>query len=55
MDQTVAPTPHITQIEARPQPALASIVRNALEDTLADRGSMDARVHNVHGFCGRKQ
>jgi Methyltransferase domain len=55
MDQAVVPTPHITQMETRPQPALAAVVRNAFEDTLADRSSMDARIYDVHGFCGRKQ
>ena len=55
MDQAVAPTPHITQVEisSRP-PALAQALRRAFEDALAGRGQMDERVRKVDGFCGQK-
>jgi hypothetical protein len=54
MDQAVAPTPHITQIEISSRPALAQCVRAAFEDALAGLGSMDERVGKVDGFCGQK-
>jgi SAM-dependent methyltransferase len=54
MDQAVAPTPHITQIEISSRPALADTLRQAFEDALAGRGEMDDGVYRVNGFCGRK-
>lgn len=54
MDQAVAPTPHITQIEISGRPPLADALRSAFEDALAGRGEMDDAVYHVHGFCGRK-
>ena len=54
MDQVVSPTPHITQIEVGPRPALAVALRRAFEDALGGRGEMDPRVGRVDGFCGQK-
>jgi len=54
MDQAVAPTPHITQVETSSRLPLAQAVRGAFEDALVGRGEMDERVYGVEGFCGRK-
>jgi hypothetical protein len=49
-----APVPHVTMIETSGQSPLPRTMRDAFEDTLADRGRMDERAYLVEGFSGRR-
>jgi hypothetical protein len=41
-------------IETSEKSSLVDVLRDAFEDALAGRGSMDERIIHLQGFCGRK-